>query len=75
MRVFEAVPPTTNTELDASFAGEEEQAYRGMSPEEVASAIIEGLKQDREEILIGEAQGLFHAAARDFNDIFSKLND
>lgn len=74
VRVFEAVAPTTDTELDASFAGEEEQAYRGISPQEVASAIMEGIKQDREEILIGEAQGLYEAAARDFKDIFGKLN-
>jgi uncharacterized oxidoreductase len=74
VRVFEAVPPTTDTELDSSFAGEEEQAYRGISPQEVAAAIIEGLKADKEEILIGEAQGLFQAAARDFKDIFGKLN-
>jgi uncharacterized oxidoreductase len=32
VRVFEAVPPTTDTDLDASFAGEEEQTYRGISP-------------------------------------------
>ena len=75
VRVFLAVPPTTDTELDASFAGEEEQAYRGISPQEVASAIIEGLKEDREEILIGQAQGLYQAAAQNFKEIFSKLND
>ncbi len=72
--VFEAVAPTTDTELDASFAGEEEQAYRGITPQEVASAIMEGLKEDNEEILIGEARGLYQAAAQNFKDIFGKLN-
>ncbi len=75
VRVFEAVPPTTDTELDASFAGEEEQAYRGISPQEVAAAIIEGVKADKQEILIGQAQGLYQAALRDPEAIFKQLND
>jgi uncharacterized oxidoreductase len=74
VRVFEAAPPTTDTELDASFAGEEEQAYRGISPQEVAAAIIEGMKGDREEIIVGEAQGLYQAALRDPEAIFRQLN-
>jgi len=75
VKVFEAVPPTTDTGLDASFAGEEEQAYRGITPQEVAAAIIEGLKDDKEEILIGEAQGLYQAALKDPKAIFGRLND
>jgi uncharacterized oxidoreductase len=74
IRVFEAVPPTTDTALDASFAGAEEQAYRGISPEEVAEAILAGLQADKEEILIGEAQGLYQAALSDPRGIFQKLN-
>jgi uncharacterized oxidoreductase len=74
IRVFEAVPPTTDTELDASFAGEEEQAYRGISSHEVAEAIIKGLKENKEEILIGQAQGLYQAALQDPKAIFHKLN-
>ena len=74
IRVFEAAPPTTDTELDASFAGEQEEAYRGISAKEVAAAIIDGMKEDREEILVGEAQGLYQAALRDPKDIFNKLN-
>jgi uncharacterized oxidoreductase len=74
IRVFEAVPPTTDTELDASFAGEEEQAYRGISPAEVAEAIVGGLEADKEEIFIGEAQGLYRDALKDPKAIFRKLN-
>jgi uncharacterized oxidoreductase len=74
IRVFEAVPPTTDTELDASFAGEQEQAYRGISPQEVARAIIEGMKEDREEILVGEAQGLYQASRQNPKDMFNRLN-
>lgn len=75
VRVFEAAPPTTDTELDQSFAGEQEQAYRGISPQEVAAAIIEGIKADKEEIIVGEAQGLYQAALRDPQAIFKQLND
>ena len=75
VRVFEAAPPTTDTELDRSFAGEHEQAYRGISPQEVAARIMEGMKADKEEILVGEAEGLFQAALRDPEAIFWQLND
>lgn len=75
IRVFEAAPPTTDTELDSSFAGEEEQAYRGISPEEVAARIIDSIKADKEQIIVGEAQGLYQAALRDPEAIFKKLND
>lgn len=75
VRVFEASPPTTDTELDESFAGEEEQAYRGISPQEVAARIIEGIEADKEQIIVGEAQGLYQAALRDPEAIFKQLND
>jgi uncharacterized oxidoreductase len=75
VRVFEAAPPTTDTELDASFAGEQEQAYRGISPQEVAAAIMEGIKADKQEILVGQAQGLYQAALKDPEAIFRRLND
>jgi uncharacterized oxidoreductase len=75
VRVIEAAPPTTDTELDASFAGEEEQAYRGISPQEVAAAIIEGMKADEPQILIGQARGLYQEALRDPKAIFRQLNE
>jgi uncharacterized oxidoreductase len=75
VRVFEAAPPTTDTELDKSFAGEEENAYRGVTPREVATAIIEGMKADKGEIIIGQAQGLYQASMEDPEAIFNRLND
>jgi uncharacterized oxidoreductase len=74
VRVFEAIPPTTDTDLDASFAGEEEQAYRGISPQEVAAAIIVGLKEDKQEIVIGQAQRLQKGAMQNPEQIFNQLN-
>jgi uncharacterized oxidoreductase len=75
VRVFEAVPPTTDTKLDESFAGEAEEAYRGISPKEVATGIMEGIKAGKEEIFLGQAQGLYQAALRDPAAIFKQLND
>ena len=75
IRVIEAIPPTTDTELDASFAGGKEEAYRGVSPDEVAAAIIDGLKADIQEIVIGQAQGLQRAAMKDPQFIFNQLNN
>ena len=75
VRVFEAVPPTTDTKLDESFAGEAEEAYRGISPQEVATGIMEGIKAGKEEIFLGQAQGLYQAALRDPAAIFKQLND
>jgi uncharacterized oxidoreductase len=61
IEVFEAAPPATDTELDRDFADKQE-VYRGISPKEVAAEIIEGIRADKEEILLGEAQGLHRAA-------------
>ena len=74
VRVIEAVPPATDTELDASFAGPEENAYRGISPREVASAIMEGLQAGREEIFVGDAERFYQASLQDPKSIFNKLN-
>ncbi len=73
IRVFEAVPSATDTELDRGFAGEQE-TYRGSSPKEVAKAIIEGIEVDEEEIIIGEAQGLYKAAQLNPRSAFAQLN-
>jgi len=75
IRIFEAAPPATDTELDRSFAGEQEEAYRGISSQEVAAAIMEGMKADTEEIIIEQAQRLHKAALRNSEAIFNQLND
>lgn len=74
VRVFEAAPPATDTDLDRTFAGAREREYRGISPREVAVEIMEGMKADRGEIRIGEAQRLHQAALVDPEAIFRQLN-
>jgi len=75
LRVFEAAPPATDTELDRTFAGEREHAYRGITAEEVAGAILEGIRADKEQIIIGQAQGLYDASLQSPSAIFKRLND
>jgi len=75
VRVFEAAPPATDTELDRSFAGEREHAYRGITAQEVAAAIMEGLRADNEQIIIGQAKGLYEASLQNPEVIFKQLND
>ena len=75
LRVFEAAPPATDTELDRTFAGEREHAYRGITAEEVAGAILEGIHADKEQIIIGQAQGLYDASLQSPSAIFKRLND
>jgi len=74
LRVFEAAPPATDTELDRTFAGEREHAYRGISAQEVASAILEGIRADNQQIIIGQAQGLYDASLHNPSAIFRQLN-
>jgi len=75
VRVFEAAPPATDTELDRSFAGEREHAYRGITAQEVATAIMEGMRAENEQIVIGQAHGLYEASLRNPGAIFKQLND
>lgn len=74
VQVFEAAPPATDTELDRSFAGEREHAYRGITAQEVATAIMEGMRADNEQIIIGQAHGLYEGSLRNPGAIFKQLN-
>jgi len=75
LRVFEAAPPATDTELDQTFAEEREHAYRGITAQEVASAILEGIRADNEQIIIGQAQNLYSASLQNPTAIFKQLNE
>jgi len=75
VRVFEAAPPATDTELDKSFAGEREHVHRGITAREVAAAIMDGLRADHEQIIIGQAQELYESSLRDPLASFKRLND
>jgi uncharacterized oxidoreductase len=74
VKVFEAVPPAVDTELGKSTTGESEQEYKGIPANEVAKAVLEGLKKNEYEIVIGEAKGLVQGARTDFEKAFQRLN-
>jgi len=58
IKVFEAAPPTTDTEQDKGGRDAREQKERGIPPAQVADAILKGMRDDRFEIVIGEATRL-----------------
>jgi short-subunit dehydrogenase involved in D-alanine esterification of teichoic acids len=72
--VFEAAPPATDTELDRSFA-EQENSYRGITAREVAAAIMEGMRTDNQQIIIRQAQDLYEASLHNPEVIFKRMNE
>lgn len=58
IKVFEVAPPIVDTELDKGAREERQQEDRGIAPEEVAKAVLEGLIDDQFEIVIGMANNL-----------------
>jgi len=74
VRVFEVIPPTTNTNLDKGARAARGQAHRGVPSEDVAKAAVEGLAKDEFEIAIGEAIGLRAASKDGFEQAFKRMN-
>ena len=71
VRVFEGIPPTTDTELDQ---GRRPPQARGIPAVEVARAIVAGVERGQEEILVGEAAGLAEDSRRDPAAAFRRIN-
>ena len=74
VKVFEVVPPAVDTELGKGTTGESEQEYRGIPASEVADAVLKALKNNKYEVVIGEAKGLVQGAKTDFKKAFQRLN-
>jgi uncharacterized oxidoreductase len=74
IKVFEVIPPTVNTELDKGARDRRGQADRGIPPEDVAKATIEGLEKDEYEIAVGMAQNLMTAAKSNPEQFFQNIN-
>jgi uncharacterized oxidoreductase len=75
VKVFEVVPPAVDTELGKGTTSESDQEYRGIPANEVANAVLEGLKKNEYEVVIGEAKGLVQGARTDFEKAFQRLNN
>ena len=56
--MFEVVPPTVDTELDRGARTRRGQTDRGVHPDEVARAAVQGLAVNQDEIVIGAANNL-----------------
>ncbi len=71
VKVFEAIPPTTDTELDQ---GRRPPQVRGVPAAEVARAILQAVERDQEEIPVGGAAGLVENSRKDPAAAFSRIN-
>jgi len=58
VRVYEIAPPMVDTELDRGEREGRDERYRGIKPEEVATASLAGLARDEAEIVIGMANNI-----------------
>lgn len=74
VKVFEVIPPTVDTELDKGARDRRGQADRGIKPDEVAKATIEGLKKDEFEIAVGMAQNLKMGSRNNPEQLFQNIN-
>jgi uncharacterized oxidoreductase len=74
IRVFEIIPPTVDTELDQGARDRRGQTYRGIPPEEVATAALQALQEDEFEKPVSQAQGLWQAARSDPETAFNRMN-
>lgn len=74
IKVFEIIPPTTDTELDRGARDKRGQADRGAKPEIVVAATMEALEKDNFEIAIGQAEFLRDSSRKDPEGIFRRIN-
>lgn len=74
IKVFEIIPPTTDTELDKGTRGRRGLANRGIPPEEVARAALHALAADDYELAVGQAQYLRSASRIEPEQAFLRMN-
>ena len=74
VKVFEAIPPVVDTELDRGARERRGQVDRGIPAAQAAAEIAEGLRRDELEIAIGGAKNLIQAARLNFDQVFQGMN-
>lgn len=74
VKVFEIIPPTTDTELDRGARGRRGQSDRGIPPVQVAEAVLRGMEANQYEIAVGMAEMLRQAARTDPEKAFHRMN-
>ena len=75
IKVFELLPPWTDTELGGAHEGGEERGYRGAPPAEVAEGCFAALAKDEFEIAVGQAQSLRDGSRKALEKTFQMLNN
>ncbi len=73
VRVFEIIPPTSDTELDHG-ARSQHGGERGIPPAEVAQAALQALAANQYELAVGQAEGLRMGARTQPEEIFKRMN-
>jgi len=74
VKVFEIIPPTTDTELDRGARDKRGQTDRGIKPEAVAEAAVASMEKDEFEIAVGQAQFLRAGSRNDPEKVFQMIN-
>ena len=74
IKVFEIIPPIVDTDLDKGARDRRGQSDRGIPPEEVAKATLNGMEKDEFEIGVGMAQNIKAGSRENFEQIFARMN-
>ncbi len=74
VNVFEVIPPTVDTELDRGARARRGQTDRGIPAQDVADAVMKGMKEDQLEIAVGMAANLVAGSRANFDQIFKNMN-
>ena len=74
IKVFEIIPPTTDTGLDRGARQNRGQTDRGIEPGIVAEATLTAIAQDEYEAAVGQAQFLRMGARNEPERIFGMIN-
>ncbi len=72
--VFEVIPPMVDTDLDRGARTRRGQEDRGISPDEVSKALLQGMAEDRVEIPVGAAANLVAGSRTNFDQVFQGMN-
>ena len=75
VKVFELLPPWTDTELGGAHEGGEERGYRGAPPAEVAEGCFAAFAKDEFEIPVGQAKDLRDGSRKAPEKTFQMLNN
>jgi len=74
IKVFEIIPPTTDTGLDRGARDKRGQTDRGVKPEVVAASAIGAMEKDNYEVAIGQAQFLMDSSRKEPERTFQMIN-